>query len=287
MAVSLTGVESAPERSYGRLFLGLWLGISAVATPLVAIFLGPAIPPGNGSVEAQGQVFDNQVIVSICTPICVFVLLFVLFAATVFRTRSAEVVDGPPLRADIRIQVVWMVVTTAIVLFLAAFGTYELVRDGAGGGQGPDAAFLPAGHEKAMDVQVIAQQWEFTYRYPEAGGVETPQLVLPADTLVRFHVTSLDVTHSFWAYELGVKADANPGTDNVAYVTTKSPLTIHVRCAELCGLWHGYMDDTGQVVSRSAFTSWLAQQRREFAPVMKYLPPYATTYTPDPQLRAG
>ena len=36
--------------------------------------------------------------------------------------------------------------------------------------------------------------------------------------MVEFHVTSLDVIHSFWAYQLAVKADANPGVDNIAYV---------------------------------------------------------------------
>ena len=135
--------------------------------------------------------------------------------------------DGPPIRGDSRIQLAWMVVTTATVLFLAGFGTYELLQSGAGGGQGPNAAFQPAGHAKAMDVQVIAQQWEFTYRYPTYGGVEVPHLVLPADTLIRLHVTSLDAIHSFWAYQLGVKADANPGVDNVAYVDDEGPA--HVR----------------------------------------------------------
>ena len=127
-----------------------------------------------------------------------------------------------------------------------AFGSYELLQNGAGGGQGPNAAFLPAGHSNAMDVQVIGQQWEFTYRYPTFGGLETPHLVLPADTLIRLHVTSLDAVHSFWAYQLGVKADANPGVDDIVYVHTKGPRTFDIHCAELCGLWHGYMFDTGK-----------------------------------------
>ncbi len=55
---------------------------------------------------------------------------------------------------------------------------------------------------------------------PGYGGVETRFLEMPANTLVEFNVTSLDVIHSFWAYQLGVKADANPGANNVAYVTT-------------------------------------------------------------------
>ena len=135
--------------------------------------------------------------------------------------RGAEVVDGPPIRGDSGIQIAWVVVTTATVLFLAVFGTYELLQSGAGGGQGPTAAFLPAGHSKAMDVQVIGQQWQFTFRYPTYGGLETPTSCLPADTTIELHVTSLDAIHSFWAYELGVKADANPGVDNVATSTTK------------------------------------------------------------------
>jgi cytochrome c oxidase subunit II len=278
-------VEGGP--AHGRRFLIAWLVSSAILSPLVAIYLGPRIPPGNGSVEATGQVFDNEVLVTFATPICVFVVLFLLYTLISFRSRTVEIVDGPPVRGDARIQLVWMVVTTVAVLALAGFGSYELVQTGAGGGQGPTAAFLPAGHGKALDVQVIGQQWEFTYRYPTFGGLETPHLILPANTLIRLHVTSLDAVHSFWAYQLGVKADANPGIDNVVYVTTRGPRSFDIHCAELCGLWHGYMFDTGQVVEPSAFASWIKQQQSYFAPVAKYLPAYSTIYRPDPQRRAG
>jgi cytochrome c oxidase subunit II len=117
--------------------------------------------------------------------------------------------------------------------------------------------------------------------------VETADLVLPVDKQIEFHVTSLDAIHSFWAYELGVKADANPGVDNVAYVKAKRTGTFQIRCAELCGLWHGYMFDTGRVVDSATFTSWIASQRKAFSAVQKYLPKYSTSYTPDPQARAG
>ena len=133
-----------------------------------------------------------------------------------------------------------------------------------------------------LPVQVIGQQWEFTFRYPTYGGVETAELVLPVNREIEFHVTSLDVIHSFWAYELGVKADANPGVDNVAYVKAKTTGDFQIRCAELCGLWHGYMFDTGRVVDDAQFTAWIAGQRKQFTPVQKYLPPYSLTYSPDP-----
>jgi cytochrome c oxidase subunit 2 len=272
---------------HGRRFVIAFVALSVIATPLVAIFVGPLFPPGNGSAQAHEQVFDNTWLVAIMTPPAVFVLVFLVYALVSFRTRSTALVDGPPIRGDARIQLLWMATTGVLVLFLAGFGSYELVQSGSGGGQGPNAAFTPANASKAMDVQVIAQQWEFTYRYPSYGGVEVPHLVLPANTLIRLHVTSLDAIHSFWAYQLGVKADANPGVDNVAYVQTKGPMTFDIHCAELCGLWHGYMFDTGQVVDSSRFASWIKQQQTYFAPVAKYLPKYSTIYLPDPQRRAG
>jgi cytochrome c oxidase subunit 2 len=122
--------------------------------------------------------------------------------------------------------------------------------------------------------------------------MESARLVLPANTTVEFHVTSLDVIHSFWAYQLGVKADANPGVDNVAYTTTKNQLgSFTVRCNELCGLWHGAMYNYGHIVPPAAFSLWarsmqLTQARNG---ILRALPPYSLTYDPTviPQLGAS
>jgi len=127
---------------------------------------------------------------------------------------------------------------------------------------------------------VIAQQWRFTYRYPQFGGFETTALVLPVGEPIQFNVTSLDVIHSFWAYQLGVKADANPGVNNVAYTTARQTGNVTVRCAELCGLWHGAMFDYGKVVSVATFKGWAQQTEVQLAAVTKILPPYSTTYDP-------
>jgi cytochrome c oxidase subunit II len=282
--------------SDGWRMLVVWLVLSAIATPLVAIYVGPLIPPGNASVQGQGQTFDNQVMTAFVTPIVILIGVFFAYSLVGFRIRRNEaLVDGPPLRNDPRVQIFWIVITTTMVLFLAGFGTYELLKDGSGGGQGPNPIAFPAHHKSAFQVQVIGQQWQFTYRYPSFGGMESNQLVLPAETDVALHVTSLDVVHSFWAIELGVKADANPGVDNVVYVETKSPTTFHVRCAELCGLWHGYMFNNGRVVDSSEFHSWAAQQQKLYASIAPYVnkppdeggAPFSHTYLPEPTRRAG
>jgi cytochrome c oxidase subunit 2 len=77
-----------------------------------------------------------------------------------------------------------------------------------------------------------------------------------------------------------VKADANPGVNNVAYTTPKHAGSFVVRCSELCGLWHGAMFDYGKVVSPAAFQTWAQQTETQLASVTKMLPPYAATYDP-------
>ncbi len=188
--------------------------------------------------------------------------------------------------------------TTVIVLWLFVFGTVELVAPaGAGAGEGPSpiwklagvqsTSWTPGGNEM-LQVQVIGQEWTWTYRYPQFGGMESTVLMLPVDTPVTFHVTSLDVIHSFWAYQLGVKADANPLVDNVAYVTPKSLGSVTVRCNELCGIYHGAMFNYGHVVTQSAFESWASgvQSTEQADGVLSALPAYTLTYDPTviPQL---
>lgn len=267
----------------------IWLVASIVLTPLVVLVAAPGLPPGNGSVEASGQVVDNTVLLGVSTPLALVVLVYFVYAMIAFREREpvGTVLDGPPIRGHSGIQTTWLVVTTVAVLFLAGYGTVRMLADGSGGGQGPNPIAKPTGASQGLQVQVIAQQWKFTYRWPGYGGVETNRLMLPANTLVAFHVTSVDVIHSFWAYQLAVKADANPGVDNVAYVTTKQPLTFNIHCAELCGVWHGYMFETGRVVAPSEFGTWIKQQQAQNAPSTKQLGPYQKKYFPDPQRRGG
>jgi cytochrome c oxidase subunit 2 len=276
------------EVNHWRRVVLWWLAASIVCTPLVVFLLAPALPPGNGSVEASGQVVDNTVLLGLSTPVALAVLVYFIYAIVAFREREpTAVLDGPPIRGDAQVQTWWLVITTAIVLFLAGYGTVRLLADGSGGGQGPNPIAAPANSSNALQVQVVAQQWKFTFRWPQYGGVETNQLELPANKTIEFHVTSVDVIHSFWAYQLGVKADANPGVDNIAYVTTKGPLTFNIHCAELCGVWHGYMFQSGRVVPQSQFAAWIAQQRVRFAPATKLLGPYQKTYNPDPTRRGG
>jgi cytochrome c oxidase subunit II len=264
-----------------RIFL-IWLPVALAADLLLYFVYGPHMPPGTMSDTANSQQFDIKVMSVLAAPVMAFVLVYAAYALIVWRHRAGDETDGPPIHGHARIQATWITVTSVIVLSLAAFGTYELAWPGfagAGAGEGPAPIWKPSGGTP-LQVQVIGQQWRFTYRYPQFGGFETTQLMLPVGRPVQFNVTSLDVIHSFWAYQLGVKADANPGVNNVAYTTPWHTGRVTVRCAELCGLWHGAMFNYGEVVSSSAFEAWAARTEAQLASITATLPPYATTYDP-------
>jgi cytochrome c oxidase subunit II len=268
------------EPRHGLRLLIMWVVASAICCPLVYIVWGPHLPPGDMSSSAANQQFDLAVLGTIATPVVLGVLIYFGYALTFWRARDDDEADGPPIHGNTRIQVTWISVTSAIVLALASFGTVELwTTQGAGAGEGPQPIWKPDS-SNILQVQVIGQQWAWTYRYPQFGGFETTQLELPVGKPVQFNVTSLDVIHGFWAYQLGVKADANPGVNNVAYTTPQHTGSFVVRCEELCGLWHGAMFDYGKVVSVSAFNTWAQQTQVQLAAVTKLLPPYAMTYDP-------
>ncbi|HEX6451343.1 MAG TPA: cytochrome c oxidase subunit II [Trebonia sp.] len=290
---SSTSSTPSGRRNDGAWLAGLWIGLSVVGCLLVYFVWGPHLPPGAQSNSASSQQFDIRVLAVIATPVVIGVLLYFGWALAFWRQRPGDETDAAPLHGNTRVQVTWITVTSAIVLGLAVFGTYELVAPaGAGGGEGPQPIWKPAGTvttsstswapggKNILQVQVIGQQWAFTYRYPQFGGFETTQLELPVGQPVRFNVTSLDVIHSFWAYQLGVKADANPDVNNVAYTTPQHIGTFTVRCDELCGIWHGAMFDYGKVVSSSDFLNWAQSSETQLASVTKLLPPYALTYDP-------
>jgi len=282
-----------PDRGDARWLLIIWIGLSIIGCLLVALVLGPHLPPGRASNTAASQQTDFIVLSTMAAPVVIGVFVYFGWALAFWRKRPGDETDAMPLHGNTKVQATWIVGTSVLVLALAVYGTIELfVPAGAGAGQGPQPIFdhgVPAAASDTswapntnniLQVQVIGQQWAWTYRYPQFGGFETTQLVLPVGQAVQFNVTSLDVIHSFWAYTLGVKADANPGVNNIAYTTPTVTGDFQVRCDELCGIWHGSMYDTGQVMSVSNFLAWTKATSVKLADVTKLLPPYALTYDP-------
>lgn len=286
----------ARQGNHFRKILAVWGLLAGIGTPLVYFVLGPHLAPGTQTTSAASQQFDLTVLLTLSTPVVLAVYVWFGYALIFFRQpKGVPLENGVWIERDsVAIQMTWLFTTGALVLSLFTFGTYELIAPaGAGGAEGPNPIWTPAGARTAatwsptsganhteLQVQVIAQQWKFTYRWPQFGGMETTGLDLPVNTPIQFNVTSLDVIHSFWPYRLGVKADANPGVNDVAYTTATQLGPFTVRCDELCGLWHGAMVDKGAVVSQATFYSWVTSRESANAALTKELPKYSLTYSP-------
>jgi cytochrome c oxidase subunit 2 len=278
---------SRTDRTHALRLLVAWAVLSVIG---VVIAMQVHLPPGNQSQQSTDTTSLLQLMLIISTPVFIGVVLFILYSAFAFRQKAGALEDGPAYHGNFRLQVAWVAITAVIVFILAGLGISGLAATSSGtnftSSTQPALATASVGTSTAdrLQVQVIAQQWYFTYRYPGYGGVESLHLILPVDSNVVIHVTSTDIIHSFWAYQLGVKADANPGVDNLAYVTTLQTGSFTVRCAELCGIWHGNMVDTGgAVVSQADFATWIAGLQK--AGATQVLPPYQPFYFPSPRVK--
>jgi cytochrome c oxidase subunit 2 len=287
------------ERRHGWWIFWIWLPLTVAAELLIWFALYPHFPPGRMTSSAKHQQFDLIFMAALCAPVLLFVWIYFGYALTTWRHREGDDEDGPPIHGHTGVQATWIVATSVIVLGLFAFGTVELIAPaGAGAGEGPAPIWKPKnavvtstwvpGTNSMLQVQVIGQEWSFTYRFPQFGGMETTELLVPVNTNVEFNVTSIDVIHSFWAYQLGVKADANPSVNNIAYTKPEQLGSFRVQCNELCGLWHAAMFTFGRVVTPAAFQAWArgVEAKESSTGLLAALPPYATTYNPDvlPQL---
>ncbi len=300
--------NSSGQVHHLRRMTTIWIILSVVGDILFSIFVAPHVPPGRLTETAASNQNTFNVLMEMAIPVLFGVWVYLVYALRTWgaKRNPNEAFAGDAARTNKTAQVSWIVITSVTVLFLAGYGSFAVITEhGSGGGEGPNPAWAPSGALKAetaalvgkatwspgsknvLPVQVIGQQWKFTYRYPTFGGFESSQLYLPADTTIAFNVTSLDVIHSFWAYQLSVKADANPQVNNVAFTETKNPGTFVVRCSELCGIWHGAMYNSGAVLSQTAFENWATTTEANNAANTALLPAFAWTYVPDANGAAG
>ena len=159
--------------------------------------------------------------------------------------------DNPPPEADHQIRTstkataLWVSISGLLCLFALIGGLIVLQHDNEG--------VLDA---NAIQVKVTGQQWVWNFDY--ANGARSEDLYLPVNKPVVFHITSVDVKHSFWIVQMGVKMDANPGYVTELAVTPDKIGIFDVRCAELCGLLHAYMQTKVHVVSQADYDAWLS-----------------------------
>lgn len=178
----------------------------------------------------------------------------ILWSVVRYRRRG----DGsaPQFRDNVRLEILYTAVPLVIVAVL--FGiTLRTQSRVTRLDPSPD-----------LRVDVTGFQWGWRFQYPEAGVTvvgdsnRPPTLVLPVGRTVQLGLASADVIHAFFVPAFLNKKDVVPGMDNRVDVTPNRVGRFGGACAEFCGLDHGRMGFTVEVVPAPEFDAWLAAQPR-------------------------
>lgn len=168
------------------------------------------------------------------------------YSLVIFRRRKGDTTDAEHMEGNTKLEIAWTLVPLFIVTAFAYVGAANLAETRR---VDPDAII----------VEVTGIQWSWNFQYPEYG-VSSDELHLPVGKQVLLQMTSLDVIHSFWVPEFRVKQDVVPGRITELRINPSLEGNYKVRCAELCGTSHAYMEKPVVISSQADFDAWMAEQ---------------------------
>jgi cytochrome c oxidase subunit II len=230
----------------GSIFQLLVIGVVAGGVATVLALIPNWLP-----VAASREAGRIHFVFWFVTGICIFVFSIVAAASVYtvwkFRVKPDDDSDGPPIHGHTGLEITWTAVPTALVTAIAIVSAIVLAKNDA---QGADP----------LRVEVTAQQFFWSYRYPEFGNKESAVLRLPVNRSVVLRMTTKDVLHSFWVPEWSQKQDLVPGIHPTLHITPDRVGTYPVICTELCGLGHALMRSRAIVMEPGAFEKWANQK---------------------------
>jgi cytochrome c oxidase subunit 2 len=182
-----------------------------------------------------------------------FALIMVpmFYSLIVFRRRKGDNSDAEHMEGNTSLELTWTILPLFTVLIFAYLGAYSL---------GETRRVDP----EAMSIKVTGFQWAWKFDYPDYG-ITTNELYLPVNKQVVLKMDSLDVIHSFWVPEFRIKQDVVPGRITEYRITPSLLGAYKVRCAELCGTSHSYMESPVVVVDQAGFASWIMDEQAKAA----------------------
>lgn len=193
-----------------------------------------------------------------------FVLLMGLMVWFAWKYRKRS--DGQrtsPLKHNFKLEFLWSAVPTVLLIVIFAWGFIDFTA----------LSQTPA---NAVQLRVVAKQWNWTVAYPGLdrectpemsadGGAET-EFYVPVDRPFTVQLSSDDVLHSFWIPEFKVKKDALPNRYTGFTVTPTKPGRYRMYCAEYCGTNHSRMAGFVNVLSADEWQEWLEGEQCKMDP---------------------
>ena len=171
-----------------------------------------------------------------------------VYAVWRFRAEPGDESDGPPMHGNTKLEVIWTVLPTLLLVVVAVWA-YLVLTDNE------------ALADDRVEIEVTAEQFAWTFTYPEQE-ISTGDLRVPVDRQVRLKMRAKDVIHDLYVAEFRVKQDVVPGiTTYLTFNPTKTG-TYQIICAELCGVGHGVMRSRIIVMPQDEYQRWLDTSAR-------------------------
>ena len=216
-------------------------------TTVAAVFGVVAVNAGSNFTPGFNQLMLIELIISAL----ILILVFYLLISFVVKYRVTNTESNREGELDEKkFEIGWTLGATIIViaLFFAAMAPTAQI-------------YNPEGMENAVEtIRVTGGRdfsWTFTFENGssykansardfngtqvknEYNGKMYSPLVLKGNTMYKLEITAADNSqiHSFFVYDLSIKADAVPGVINPIYLKA-DPGTYWGTCAELCGSLH-------------------------------------------------
>ncbi len=174
------------------------------------------------------------------------ILVPLVYSLFIFRRRKGDTTDARHVEGNTNLEIVWTILPLFLVMAFAYLGAGNLAE-------------IQRADPNAMIVKVTAQQWSWSFEYP-AYGVTSTEMHVPVGKQVLLQMTSRDVIHSFWVPEFRPKQDLVPGRITQLRITPIKIGNYKVRCAELCGTSHAYMEQPVVVSTQADFDTWMAAE---------------------------
>jgi cytochrome c oxidase subunit II len=232
----------------GSIFALLGIGVVAGGIAAAVAVLPTWLPP-DASKERGRIDFVFWFTIVICIVIFSLVVAVLVYSILKFRAAPDDDSDGPPIHGHTGLEITWTLVPTVLVTAIGIVSAIALSRD--------DAIA-----KNALHIDVIAQQFTWTFKYPDANGLTSSTLMLPNGREAVLDFQSRDVIHAFFVPEFRENMDIVPGLTTTINVTPTRIGTYPVICNELCGLGHATMRSTAQVMTPTAFDKWLKGQSK-------------------------
>jgi cytochrome c oxidase subunit 2 len=199
--------------------------------------------------QASAQAVDIDWLFNIHIKLIAFffalIIVPLVYSLVVFRRRPGDSGDAEHVEGNTPLEVAWTFIPLLIVVWLGYVGADNLAR-------------VQAADPNAIEIKVIGYQWDWRFDYPE--GFSSNTLYLPVNKQVVLKMESPDVLHSFWVPEFRIKQDLVPGRVTEYRITPTELGEYVVRCAEICGTKHAYMERPVLVVSQEEYDQWVAEQ---------------------------